>query len=762
MSCCAPGAEMALDLDSGTSVLPSSQEIKLASRSLGDDLSQTDLSVPTVHCAACIQTIETALGKLDRVESARVNLSTKRVSVQWRGDDVPPLVAALGRLGYQAHLFDPEVDEKDKTLSELIRAVAVAGFAAGNIMLLSVSVWSGAEGPTRDLFHWVSALIAIPALAFAGGIFFRSAWNALRHGRMNMDVPIAVGVSLAYAMSLYETINHGDHAYFDASVSLLFFLLIGRTLDHVMRERARTAVKGLSQLAARGAMVMRGDGARDYRPIGEIEPGMRLLIAAGERIPVDGKIIRGSSDLDCSLVSGESTPRNAAPGESVQAGVLNLTGPLTVQATAAAKDSFLAEMVRLMEAAEGGRAHYRRIADRVSALYAPVVHLTAFATFLGWMAATGDWHRAMNIAIAVLIITCPCALGLAVPIVQVVAARRLFENGIMVKDGSAMERLAAIDTAVFDKTGTLTLGQPRLINASSIDPAMLAIAADMAAHSRHPYSKAIAGFAGLAARPKLESVSEHPGFGIEASAAGGTWRLGRRGWAGWKARTGGEGRHGHGGTVLTKDGIIVATFDFEDALRADARAAMLELRDAGVSIEMLSGDTAGACGKVAAMLNIDSFVPALLPSGKVEHIETLAKAEHKVLMVGDGLNDTPALSAAHVSIAPATAADIGRSAADFVFLRESLLAVPLAVDVSRKAGSLIRQNIAIAIVYNTVAVPIAILGHVTPLIAAIAMSASSLLVIGNALRLQGFVANAPVQDARRVRRAGVDQLAQSR
>lgn len=761
MSCCAPGAEMALDLDSGTSVLPSSQEIKLASRSLGDGLSQTDLSVPTVHCAACIQAIETALGKLDRVESARVNLSTKRVSVQWRGDDVPPLVAALGRLGYQAHLFAPEVDEKDKTLSELIRAVAVAGFAAGNIMLLSVSVWSGAEGPTRDLFHWVSALIAIPALAFAGGIFFRSAWNALRHGRMNMDVPIAVGVSLAYAMSLYETINHGDHAYFDASVSLLFFLLIGRTLDHVMRERARTAVKGLSQLAARGAMVVRGDGARDYLPIGEIEPGMQLLIAAGERIPVDGKIIRGSSDLDCSLVSGESTPRTAAPGESVQAGVLNLTGPLTVQATAAAKDSFLAEMVRLMEAAEGGRAHYRRIADRVSALYAPVVHLTAFVTFLGWMAATGDWHRAMTIAIAVLIITCPCALGLAVPIVQVVAARRLFENGIMVKDGSAMERLAAIDRAVFDKTGTLTLGQPRLINASSIDPAMLAIAADMAAHSRHPYSKAIAGFAGLAGRPKLESVSEHPGFGIEASAAGSTWRLGRRGWAGWKARTGGEGRHGHGGTVLTKDGIIVATFDFEDALRADARAAILELRDAGVSVEMLSGDTAGACGKVAEMLNIDSFVPALLPSGKVEHIETLAKAEHKVLMVGDGLNDTPALSAAHVSIAPATAADIGRSAADFVFLRESLLAVPLAVDVSRKAGSLIRQNIAIAIVYNAVAVPIAILGHVTPLIAAIAMSASSLLVIGNALRLQGFVANAPAQDARRDRRTRVDQLAQS-
>ena len=737
MSCCAPGAEMALEVAGAASASPSSEEIKLASRSLDGDIHQTDLSVPTVHCGACIQAIEAALGSVENVESARVNLSTKRVSIRWRGDIVPPFFAVLGRLGYQAHLFDPEIHEKDRTLSELIRAVAVAGFAAGNIMLLSVSVWSGAEGPTRDLFHWLSALIAIPALAFAGGIYFRSAANALRHGRMNMDVPIAVGVSLAYAMSLYETITHGEHAYFDASVSLLFFLLIGRTLDHVMRERARTAVNGLSRLAARGAVVLRDDGIREYVPVAELAPGMRLLIAAGERIPVDGDIVSGNSDLDCSIVSGESAPKAVSAGTHVQAGTLNLTGPLSMQATAAAKDSFLAEMVRLMEAAEGGRSRYRRIADRVSALYAPVVHLAAFATFLGWMVASGDWHRAMTIAIAVLIITCPCALGLAVPIVQVVAARRLFEAGVMVKDGSAMERLAAIDAAVFDKTGTLTLGLPRLVNAASVDPATLAIAADLAAHSRHPFSKALAAYGSVRGRTQFDRVQEEPGFGIEASAGGDIWRLGRRGWAGWKARTGGEGRYGGlGGTVLAKNGRIVACFAFEDATRADAKAAVESLKDAGISVEMLSGDTARACGEAAGTLGIENFVPALLPSGKVERIETLARAGHKVLMVGDGLNDTPALGAAHVSMAPATAADIGRQAADFVFLRESLLAVPLALDVSRKAGRLIRQNIAIAIIYNAFAVPIAILGHVTPLIAAIAMSASSLIVIANAMRLQ--------------------------
>lgn len=418
--------------------------------------------------------------------------------------------------------------------------------------------------------------------------------------------------------------------------------------------------------------------------------------------------------------------------------------PKRMQATAAAKDSFLAEMVRLMEAAEGGRSRYRRIADRVSALYAPVVHLAAFMTFLGWMAATGDWHRALTIAIAVLIITCPCALGLAVPIVQVVAARRLFEAGVMVKDGSAMERLAAVDRAVLDKTGTLTLGQPKLVNASSIDPIMLAMAADIAVHSRHPFSKAIAAYWGFAGQPKLDAVREEPGFGVEALCSGDVWRLGRRGWAERDTSTGREGRPGdYDGTVLARNGRTVASFTFEDATRPGAKAAVQALKDASVPVEMLSGDTAKACAEAAGKLGMEDFAAALLPSGKVARIETLTREGHKVLMVGDGLNDTPALRAAHVSMAPATAADIGRQAADFVFLRESLLAVPLAMDVSRKAGRLIRQNIAIAIAYNALAVPIAVLGYVTPLVAAIAMSCSSLIVIANAMRLQAMAKSVP-------------------
>ncbi|MDN2567584.1 cation-translocating P-type ATPase [Aquibium sp. A9E412] len=732
MSCCAPGTEAALDRAAALTAGPSPEEVRLASRDLGDGLRQTDLSVPGIHCGACIQAIESALARLDGVVHARVNLSSRRVSVRWRGDAPPPIVPAINALGYEAHLDDGAGEARDETLAELIRAVAVSGFAAGNIMLLSVSVWSGAQDATRDLFHWISALIAVPALVFAGRIFYRSAFQALRHGRMNMDVPIALGVSLAYGLSLYETINHGQHAYFDAAVSLLFFLLIGRTLDHVMRERTRVAVSGLARLAPRGALVLGDDGTRSYLPLGEIEPGMRLMIAAGERIPVDGRVVAGSSELDCALVTGESAPQPIARDGAVRAGTLNLTGPLTVEAEAAAKDSFLAEMLRLMEAAEGGRARYRRIADRASALYSPVVHLTALLTFAGWMVASGgDWHQSLTIAIAVLIITCPCALGLAVPIVQVVAARRLFESGIMVKDGSAMERLAEIDTVVFDKTGTLTLGAPRPVGLDAVKPRVRALTAAIAAHSRHPLSQALAAAApaGVPA-PAFSSVREVPGYGVEAEQDGIVYRLGRAEWAAP------DDPAARDGTVLARDGMALARFDFEDRLRRDARTAVETLQAEGLAIELISGDREEAVRSAGAALAIDAATARALPGDKASRLDSLARQGHRALMVGDGLNDAPALAAAHVSMAPATAADIGRNAADFVFLRESLYAVPQALDIARRAGRLVRQNFALAIGYNVIAVPIAVLGHVTPLIAAVAMSLSSLIVVANAMRLR--------------------------
>jgi len=723
MSCCAPGAEYASEAGG-----PSAEEILLASQAAGEGLRRTDLSIPDMHCGGCLQKVETALRGLDGVAEARANLSARRASVTWRGKNPPPMISALGRVGYAAHLYDRSTERDDPALSRLLRALAVAGFAASNIMLLSVSVWSGADAATRDLFHWISALIALPALAYSGQVFFRSAWRALSHGQTNMDVPISIGVLLAFGMSLYETIQHGPHAYFDAAVSLLFFLLIGRTLDHLMRERARQAVGGLARLAARGALVQQADGSQIYLPVDEIEPGMTILIAAGERVPVDSRVIKGRSELDRSLVSGESAPQPATEGTALQAGILNLTGPLTIVATAAAKDSFLAEMIAMMEAAETGRSAYRRMADRAARLYAPVVHVTAFLTFLGWMIATGDAHRAVTIAIAVLIITCPCALGLAVPMVHVVAAQRLFQLGIMIKDGGALERLAGIDTVVFDKTGTLTTGRPKLTVEGSADRETLAFAASIAAHSRHPYSLALAALDEGKPPVALEEVAEHPGAGLEARSAGSVYRLGRPDWTA-------GGQASNHAVVLSKDGLRLAAFHLSDHPRSGARNAVAELRQSGLRLEILSGDSAPRVDALADELGGLPATSGARPADKVLHIDRLRSAGHKILMVGDGLNDAPALRAADVSMAPSSAADIGRSAADLVFLRDSLLAVPQAISIAKAAARLVRQNFALAIAYNLIAIPIAVLGQVTPLVAAIAMSGSSVIVVANALRL---------------------------
>ncbi len=717
----------------------------LSSRIVGPGLRQTDLSVPQVHCGTCITTIEKALKTLPFVDRARVNLSTKRVSIVWKertGTD-PADPAALAKAivnatGYDAHLFVNAEDMGENLQRELIRAVALCGFAAANIMLLSVSVWSGAEAATRDLFHWISALIAAPALIYGGRFFYQSAWHALRRGRTNMDVPIALAITLSYGVSLWETMHHGEHAWFDATVSLLFFLLIGRTLDHIMRDRARSAITGLARLSPRGAMVIGEDGSHEYRAVEDILPGNQVAIAMGERVPVDGIVESGASDIDVSIVNGESAPRSVKAGDAVQAGTVSLTGSLILRATAAAKDSFLSEVISLMEAAEGGRARYRRIADRAAQYYSPAVHLLALTSFLYWGLAGGDWKRAMLIAIAVLIITCPCALGLAVPVVQVVAAGRLFRNGIMVKDGSAMERLAEVDTVLFDKTGTLTLGRPTLIDVGKATPCHLAVAAGLAAHSRHPLSKALYGIAS-GPIPVFDGVEELPGKGLQGRTAKGMYRLGNRRFAC------GENNDEAADpstleVVLSRDGQELATFRFEDQIRPGAGLAVGKLSAKGFSTGILSGDRRGTVRVLAQRLGVDRWQAELSPREKAEFCETLAKEGRKAVMVGDGINDAPALAAAHVSIAPATAADIGRQAADFVFMHENLESVPLAIDVSRRAGRLIRENFALAIGYNIIAVPIALAGHATPLIAAIAMSTSSIIVVANALRLNRLAA----------------------
>jgi Cu2+-exporting ATPase len=704
----------------------------------GDGLNRLDLLVDGVHCGACIGAVEGAVKPLPGVEQARLNLTAKRLALAWRGDAelANDAVGRIGLLGYRAVPFDPQrlADSSAAEERALLRALAVAGFAAANVMLLSVAVWAGhAQGmgeATRTMLHWFSALIALPATAYAGLPFFRSAFAALKHGRTNMDVPISVGVVLASAVSLHQTIVGGDHAYFDSAVTLLFFLLIGRFLDRRARARARDSASRLLALAARPVTLLI-DGARRLVPVEQVRPGSLALVSAGEKVPVDGAVEDGTSDIDTAMLTGETLPQAARPGDRVYAGTVNLTAPLRVRVAAAGEGTLLADIVRLMEQAEARKGRFVGLADRVARAYAPMVHGLALAAFLGWLLIGGlAWTEAMMIAIAVLIITCPCALGLAVPAVQVVARSRLMRQGVLVKSGDALERAASIDTVVFDKTGTLTLGKPRWLDDGAVPRATAHLAASLAQTSRHPLARALA-----AAMPWAEpavGVREVPGAGLEWEGPEGLVRLGSRAFCAV-----GEGDTAGSGLELwlaLPDGAR-HRFAFADDLRPDAAQVVEALHRAGKRVILLSGDRQPTVAATAASVGIADWQAGLTPDAKVARLEALREAGARILMVGDGLNDAPALTAAHVSLSPASGADVSQTAADAVFQGQRLGAVTALIDTARRGQRLIGQNLGLAFGYNALTIPIALAGLVTPLIAAVAMSSSSIVVVLNALRL---------------------------
>lgn len=706
-----------------------------------DGTAHLDLAVEGIDCAACIDEVEGGLCRLNGIVDARLNYTTHRLAVWWQDGAISPssVVEELQRLGYRAHPYQARlVEEEEARRSQwLLKCLAVAGFASMNIMLLAVSVWSGnvtdITPETRDFFHWLAAFIALPAVAYAGQPFFRSAIGALKVKRTNMDVPITIGILLALTMSVVETINHAEHTYFDSVVMLLFFLLCGRYLDQAMRRRTRAVAGNLAALKAEVVHRLDDKGEAVLVPTAALNPGDRVLVRPGERIAIDGIVISGQSELDESLVTGETVRRSATTGDNVYASSMNYGGTLALQVTAAGKGTLLDEVERLLETAAAAKSRYVQLADKVARAYAPIVHLTAAIAAIVWIVSGASIHHSILIAVAVLIITCPCALALAVPVVQVVASGALFRSNIFLNSGDALERLASADTIVFDKTGTLTLPEMRVANASSIRPDLLQKAARLALSSHHPLAAAVAQEA--KERYPFEEAVEEAGQGVKAIVHGMELRLGSPSFCGASDLVSeGTGQEADVSVIAFAYGHERAILLVRQALRPDAVATVKALRDLGIDCRILSGDRLEAVAPIAAALGIREWRGGAKPAEKIAAIDALKSEGRKVLMVGDGLNDAPALASANVSISPITAADITQAQADAVFLGDKLSPVLDALTIARRARMLMRQNLMIALVYNLIAVPLAFMGYVTPLIAALAMSGSSSLVTLNALR----------------------------
>ena len=695
-----------------------------------------ELAVRGARCANCIAKIESGLKTLDGVTDARLNLSTGKLAVLWRDGKIAPqaIVKRVTDLGYEARPYDPEalLRNEDEEGRFLLRCLAVAGFAAANVMLLSVSVWAGAgdmgEG-TRTLFHWISGLIAIPAALYAGRPFYRSALKSLAARHANMDVPISLAILLALALSVYQTAIRGENAYFDAAVALPFLLLIGRYLDSQLRRRARSAAHDLVAMQAVVATRLDADGHAHAVMAREIAIGDRLQLATGERSPVDGTIEDFDTEADVSLVTGESAPVAVKRGSLLHAGSIVTGRAIVLRASARVEDSLIAELARILEAGQQSRSRYVRLADRAASIYVPAVHGLAASVFIGWLVFGASLSVALTNAIALLIVTCPCALGLAVPAVQIVATGRLFRRGILVKSGDALERLAEIDTAIFDKTGTLTIGRQALKTEPGIAPETLAAAAGLARASRHPLARSLAAAAGIG--PVADGAHEVAGLGVEAVVDGVTQRLGRADWVG--------AAHGDGAASelwFRAGEAAPIRFSFDDPLRIDAGQALAAISARGIGIEMLSGDREPAAERIAREAGVAEWRAGADPKQKIARVEALTAGGHRALMVGDGLNDAAALALAHVSISPGTAVDATQAAADMVLQGDALSPIVDAIDVSRQARRRVLENFAFAAAYNVVAVPLAAAGLVTPLIAALAMASSSLIVTLNALRIR--------------------------
>ena len=717
---------------------------------------ELDLLVEGIHCAACVWLIERALHRTDGVESAEVNYAAKRVHIRWHPGRVKlsALITVLAQVGYSAVPYDRESAEGliRKTNRAMLFRLFFAGFAAMNMMWIAIALYAGAnEDRFRDFFHWMGFVLATPTLFYAGFPFYRGAIGGLRARVLTMDLPIAIGLSVTYVYSTYVTVSgtRTGEVYFDTVTNLTFVILIGRYLEGLFRQNAVSATQRLMELQPRVALVVRG-GEEVLTPIRSVMPGDEVLIKPGYAIPVDGRVLSGESEVVEAMLSGESRPMLKKTGDTVSAGTTNSVGALRVRVTARLQENSLSKIIRLVEAAQSSKAPIQRTADRIVPWFVLITLLCATVTFFLW--APRNFEIALMAATSVLIITCPCALGMATPMSIAVASGLGARHGILVKNGLVLETLSKITDVVFDKTGTLTEGRMTVAGQyilSSAPKDLWGIIAEVERLSEHSVANAIVAHAEQQGcqwgKYEIADFRATPGQGVSATVSGQQVLIGTEGWLDASGipidlslRAESVSLEADAKTVVhvAVDGVHVALLGIADKIRAGAAGLIQHLQKAGLRVTLLSGDRNAVAQAVAAQLGGLQVIAEVLPEDKDKVIQQLQAEGRTVAMVGDGINDAPALIRANVGIALGSGADVSVDSADIVLMQNDLSKVSQALDLSRRTLRTIKQNIGLSFAYNLIMVPLAMAAKVSPLVAAITMPISSLVVIGNAARIR--------------------------
>jgi Cu2+-exporting ATPase len=708
------------------------------------EVREAALILEGIVCAACVWLNERHVGQLPGVLEFRVNYSTHRAHVKWDNSQIQlsEILKAIAAIGYQAHPFDPGRQEavQKKERSAALRRMAIAGLGAMQVMMLAVAMYAGEyEGmdeSMRQFMRWISMLIAAPVIAYSASSFYKSAWRDLKRRRLGMDVPVSLAIGGGFLASVWATVTSQGHVYFDSVTMFTFFLLVGRYLEMIARHRAGQAAEELVKLIPATTTRLR-EGQEEVIPVSDLELGDRVLIRPGETIPADGVIVEGHSSVDESLLTGESLPLDRRINDMLVGGSVNIESPLVMRVEKLGADTTLSAILRLLERAQSEKPAIARTADQVAAWFVLVLLVIASGVFLYWYRQSPE--EAIWITISVLVVTCPCALSLATPAALTAATGALTRRGILTTRGHALETLARATHMIFDKTGTLTRGQLQvsrvILFGDSSEQACLELAAGLEAQSEHPVARAI--LARAIKRQEMSEIRAYSGRGIEGRYASKTYWLGSRESFQTKGMALPEVRIEPGETVvyLAEENDPLAGFVLRDEIRQESRQTIQSLEVEGLETELLSGDHIETVRHVADELGIERYRGGLLPDDKLKHIESLQNEGKVVAMIGDGVNDAPVLAAAQVSIAMGGGAQLAHASADMVLLTENLERLPEAIDVSRKTLRIIRQNLSWAIIYNVLAIPLAAAGWVAPWMAAIGMSASSLIVVINALRL---------------------------